>query len=80
MIKPILRMAAIKGITGLCDSTIYLHIQQGLWPKGINLGPRAVGWPSDEVEAVIAARTAGKGEAEIRSLVSSLVAARSRAA
>ena len=35
--------------TGLFRSTIYEMIGQGEFPRQINLGPRAVGWSSDEV-------------------------------
>ena len=42
----------------------------------MSLGPRAVGWPSDEVEAINAARIAGKTDDEVRVLVTKLEAAR----
>lgn len=57
-------------------SAIYRDIDVGLFPKPISLGVRAVGWPSDEVQAIIAARISGYSEAEIRQLVKSLMAAR----
>jgi prophage regulatory protein len=41
---------------------------------------RAVGWPSEEVQALNAARIAGKSDEEIRALVVKLEAARKAAA
>jgi len=72
----ILRCKQVKDRTGLSRSTIYLRIQEGTFPKPVNLGARAVGWPSTEVAAINAARIAGKSDAEIRELVAKLEAAR----
>ena len=76
MIKTILRLPTVKAESGYSRSTLYLRITQGLWPKPVHLGPRAVGWPSDEVAAINAARIAGRSDAEIRELVLKLEAAR----
>jgi prophage regulatory protein len=76
MKRTILRIPAVKSDSGLSRSTIYLRIAQGLWTKPVSLGARAVGWPSDEVEAINAARIAGKTDDEIRTLVAKLEAAR----
>ena len=72
----ILRRKQVEAETGYSRSTIYLRIAQGLWPKQVSLGARAVGWPAVEVDALNAARIAGKSDAEIRVLVSTLHAAR----
>ncbi len=79
MVQPILRLPAVKAETGASRSTIYLRIQQGLWPKPVKLGPRSVGWPASEVAALNAARIAGMADAEIRALVAKLEAARKSA-
>ena len=68
----ILRLPAAKTQSGYSRSTIYLRISQGLWTRPVRLGPRAVGWPAFEVDALNAARIAGKTDAEIRELVLSL--------
>jgi prophage regulatory protein len=60
MKRTILRIPAVKSESGLSRSTIYLRISERLWTKPVALGPRAVGWPSDEVAALIAARIAGR--------------------
>ena len=79
MKRTILRIPAVKSDSGLSRSTIYLRIAQGLWTKPVSLGARAVGWPSDEVEAINAARIAGKTDEEVRALVAKLEAARKAA-
>ena len=79
MTHTILRIPAVKTQSGLSRSTIYLRIAQGLWTKPVSLGARAVGWPSDEVAAINAARIAGKTDEEVRILVAKLEAARKAA-
>ncbi len=79
MMHTILRIPAVKTQSGLSRSTIYLRIAQGLWTKPVSLGARAVGWPSDEVAAINAARIAGKSDDEVRALVTKLEAARKAA-
>ncbi|MBU0657165.1 MAG: AlpA family phage regulatory protein [Gammaproteobacteria bacterium] len=69
MKRTILRIPAVKNESGLSRSTLYLRIKDGLWTKPVSLGARAVGWPSDEVEAINAARISGKSNEEIRTLV-----------
>ena len=72
----ILRRRQVQTETGYSRSTIYLRISQGLWPKPVRLGARAVGWPAGEVSALNAARIAGRSDADIRALVASLELAR----
>ncbi len=72
MTYKILRLPAVLSNCGLSRSTIYLRISQGLWPKPISLGGRAVGWPAHEVDAVNAARIAGKNDETIRRLINQL--------
>ncbi len=72
----ILRRPQVQAGTGYSRSTIYLRISQGLWTRGVSLGPRSVGWPAHEVDALNAARIAGKNDQEIRALVLELEAAR----
>ena len=76
MLHTILRFPAVKAETGHSHSTHYLRISQGLFTKPVSLGARAVGWPTNEVAAINAARIAGKTDDEIRALVVKLEAAR----
>lgn len=64
---------------GKTRTPFYLDIARGLMTKGVKLGDRAVGWPAAEVQAINAARIAGKTASEIRTLVESLHQARERA-
>jgi prophage regulatory protein len=52
----VLRRKQVEKRTGLSRSTIYLRIQEGTFPRPINLGVRAVGWLENEIEAWLAAR------------------------
>lgn len=75
----ILRRKQVQAETGYSRSTIYLRISQGLFIAPVKLGARAVGFPAGEVMALNAARIAGKSDAEIRTLVTCLQAARGAA-
>lgn len=76
MSTAIVRLPALKAQTGYSRSTIYLRISQGLWTRPVKLGPHIVGWPSYEIDALTAARIAGKTDAEISTLVRRLEQAR----
>ena len=47
---PFLRLPAVKRLTGLSRSSIYLRIKAGDFPAPVKLGGRAVGWVEEEVE------------------------------
>lgn len=69
----ILRMPAVLAKTGhRSHSSIYNAIRDGLFTKQVRIGQRSVGWPSDEVLAIVAALIAGKSKDDIRNLVESL--------
>lgn len=75
------RMPTIKAETGhRSHATIYNAIKEGLFTKPVAIGQRAVGWPSDEVQSINAARIAGKSEADIKQLVIRLHAKRAELA
>ena len=77
----ILRMPAVKAETGhRSHASIYNAIKAGLFTKPVKIGQRAVGWTSDEVQAINAARIAGQSDAEIRELVKRLHAKRTELA
>lgn len=80
MTRTILRLPAVLRERGRSRSAHYLDIQEGLFTHPVSIGARAVGWPSDEVAALNAARIAGKSEEQIRALVVALEAARKSAA
>lgn len=72
----ILRIKQIKAQTGLPNSTVYYHIKEGLFTRPIKLGERMSGWLESEVNAIMAARIAGKNDDDIRTLVKHLEAQR----
>lgn len=72
----ILRLPAVKTCTGLSRSTLYLRISQGVFPRPVSLGGRAVGWPTHEIETLRAAWIAGNPQDEIRNLVAKIEAER----
>jgi prophage regulatory protein len=73
----ILRMPAVLLETGhRSHASIYNAIKAGLFTKPVRIGQRAVGWPSDEVGAINAARIAGLSDTEIRDVVTGLHAKR----
>ena len=76
MILKILRLPQVMDESGLARSTVYLRIKQGTLTKPIALGPRCVGWPQAEIEAINAARIAEKSDEEVRALVAELQANR----
>ena len=77
----ILRMPAVKAETGhRSHASIYNAIKAGLFTTAVAIGQRSVGWPSEEVQAINAARIAGKSDAEIRELVNRLHANRAEVA
>jgi len=53
----ILRRKQVEARTGLSRSTIYIRIQEGTFPRPINIGVRAVGWLEHEIDQWLAACT-----------------------
>ncbi|MFN7096172.1 MAG: helix-turn-helix transcriptional regulator [Gammaproteobacteria bacterium] len=45
----IIRLPAVKNLTGCSRSSIYFKISHGLFPRPISLGSRSVGWLESEV-------------------------------
>jgi len=47
----ILRLPDVKEMTGLCRSSIYSRIADGIFPKQFSLGgSRAVGWLESDIQ------------------------------
>ena len=68
-----IRLPDVKDRMGhRADASIYNAIRGGLFTTGVAIGQRAKGWPDYEVDAINAARIAGKSDDEIRELVQSL--------
>jgi prophage regulatory protein len=74
--NPVIRRPAVSAASGYSRSTLYKRIKEGLFTPPISLGGGISGWPSSEVEAINAARIAGKSDEEIKTLVAKLVSSR----
>jgi prophage regulatory protein len=61
---------------GTCAATFYSRISQGLCTRPVKIGARGSRWPEHEIEAIVAARVAGRSNEEIRTLVEELHARR----
>jgi prophage regulatory protein len=68
----LLRLPDVMRKTGHARSTVYLMVDRGLLPKAVKISERASAWPEHELDAINAARIAGKSEDEIRRLVADL--------
>lgn len=70
------RISAALAELGWGKSRGYDLIRQGLLPRPVKVGSRAAAIPSHEIQAVNAARAAGRTDDEIRALVIKLETAR----
>lgn len=80
MTVSLIRLKKVEEKTGYKKSMQYDLIKKGLMPSGIRIGERAVAFLSSEIDAVVAARIAGKSDDEIRELVKTLTAKRQQMA
>lgn len=72
----LLKLPKVLELTASARSTIYKNIHAGLMVPPVRIGENSVAFPEYEITAINAARIAGKTDAEIRQLVSKLVADR----
>lgn len=72
-ILKIIRREAVLNRFGMSKTWLADQIAQNLIPPPISLGGRAVGWLDHEINAVIAARAAGKGDEEVKGLIAALI-------
>jgi prophage regulatory protein len=81
-INPIHRLPVVTQATGYSRSTLYRKIQENLFTRPVSLGADKsgkacqVGWPANEVQALIDARIAGKSDDEIKVIVKKLESSR----
>jgi len=71
----LIRLKDVKHVTGLGRSTIYKYIEEGVFPKSVSLGGRAVAWVESEVMAWVMARIESRDRHESLAAVSQLKAA-----
>jgi len=65
----LLRWREACAISGDRKTTFFGKILDGLMVQGVGLGGKMRAWPLGELEAINAARIAGKSDDEIRALV-----------
>lgn len=70
------RLPSVLNRRGRSRSGHYDDIAVGLFTKPVRISIRSVGWPSSEVDSLIAARISGRDDEEIRELVKQLEGAR----
>lgn len=79
MTVKMLRKTEVCALIGEGDSTLKNRVRNGLFTPGVALSKTLKVWPSVEVEAINAARMAGKSQDEIRALVAGLLVERKNA-
>jgi len=67
-------------LAGLSNTSLFEQTKAGIFPPPISLGARAVGFIAHEIQAVLAARSVGKSDNEIRSIVKALIKQRETSA
>lgn len=73
----LLRSPDARAVFGnLPTSTWHEWIANGLMVPGVSIGARSVAYPHHELQAIAAARIAGKSDVDVKALVQDLVAAR----
>lgn len=76
LFNKIYRKPEMRSLLHIASSTIYLWQAQGLITRSVNIGPRAVGWPAHEIDALLAARVSGRSSVQMRALVAEMMLAR----
>jgi prophage regulatory protein len=67
------RKPAVLNRTGMSHATLYRRISEGLFPPGISLGNRSVGWLAHEVDTMLKAFASGKTTEELQTVVKILI-------
>lgn len=57
--ESIIRLPGVIERTGRSKASIYKGVADGTFPQPLQLGPRAVGWKSSDIDAWIAGRPVG---------------------
>tara|TARA_R110002060_G_scaffold55797_1_gene66240 strand:+ start:1149 stop:1433 length:285 start_codon:yes stop_codon:yes gene_type:complete len=69
----IIRKPEACALAGLSNTSLFEQTRAGIFPPSISIGARAVGFISHEIQTVIAARSIGKSDDEIRLIVRALI-------
>ena len=52
MVDGLLRRSEVEELTALSRSTIYRHLEEGVFPLPVRIGPRAVRWWLSEIQPI----------------------------
>lgn len=80
MTESLIRFSKVEEKTGLRRSMVYKLMNDGLFVGSVAIGNRARAFLNSEVNAIVAARIAGKSEDDIRNLVKELTEKRQQIA
>jgi prophage regulatory protein len=61
-VHQIIKLPSVINITGISRTSIYNRIEEGTFPKQINLGERSVGWVKSEILEWINVRIQARDE------------------
>lgn len=67
------RKPAVLNRTGMSHATLYRRISEGLFPPGVTLGNRSVGWLAHEVDTMLNAFASGKTTEELQAVVKIII-------
>lgn len=76
----VIRKPEACNFAGLSNTSLFEQTKLGLFPPPISIGARAVGFIFHEIQTVIAARSIGKSDDEIRQIVKALIKQRETSA
>jgi prophage regulatory protein len=76
----VIRKPEACALAGLSNTSLFEQTKAGIFPPPISIGARAVGFISHEIQTVIAARSIGKSDDEIRQIVKALIKQRETSA
>jgi prophage regulatory protein len=74
----LLKLPEVCRRRALQATSVYGQVKDGTFTPPVKLTARSAAWPEHEVDAINRAVVAGKSKAEIRTLVSELIAARTQ--
>lgn len=67
------RKPAVLNRIGMSHATLYRRISEGLFPPGVSLGNRSVGWLAHEVDTMLNSFASGKTTEELQAVVKILI-------
>jgi prophage regulatory protein len=75
-----IRLPELIKRSGLSRTSIQRAVANGILPRAVAVSERCRAWPSNEIDAVLQARIAGRSDEELRELVRAMIAAREHVA